>query len=75
MVKQIFYAHEMNNLMYQQDVNSSRSLKSLHPFIDKEGLLRVGGRLQQIMLPYQIMHQMILPLNISSHNCFSQQSK
>jgi hypothetical protein len=33
----------------------------LHPFIDKEGLLRVGGRLQQSTLPYQAIHQMSLP--------------
>ena len=61
MVQQISYAQEMKNLMEQQEV--SATLKTLHPFIDKEGLLRVGGRLQQSMLPYQTMHQMILPSN------------
>ena len=49
--------------MEQQEVAASSSLKTLHPFIDKEGLLRVGGRLQQSTLPYQTMHQMILPSN------------
>ena len=49
--------------MEQQDVSASSSLKTLHPFIDKEGLLRVGGRLQQFTLPYQTMHHMILPSN------------
>ena len=49
--------------MEKQDVAASSSLNTLHPFIDKEGLLRVGGRLQQSMLPYQAMHQMILPSN------------
>ena len=39
--------------MEQQEVAASISLKTLHPFIDKEGLLRVGGRLQQSTLPYQ----------------------
>jgi hypothetical protein len=29
--------------------------------MDKDGILRVGGRLQQSTLPYQAMHQMILP--------------
>ena len=50
--------------MEQQEVAASSSLKTLHPFIDKEGLLRVGGRLQQYTLPYQTMHQMILPSNL-----------
>jgi hypothetical protein len=29
--------------------------------MDHEGLLRVGGRLQQSLLPYQTIHQLILP--------------
>jgi len=51
MVQQISYAQEIRNLMEQQEVTASSSLKTLHPFIDKEGLLRVGGRLQQSTLP------------------------
>ena len=65
MVQQISHAHEMRNLMEQQEVEASSFLKTLHLFIDKEVLLRVGGRLQQSTLPYQTMHQMILP---STHN-------
>jgi len=67
-VQQISYAKEMRNLMEQQEVAASSSLKTLHPFIDKEGLLRVGGRLQQYTLPYQTMHQMILPSNLHFTN-------
>jgi len=63
MVQQISHAQEMKNLMDQQEVESGRSLKTLQHFIDKEVLLRVGGRLQEYMLPYQIMHQTILPSN------------
>ena len=51
----------MKDLMEQQEVASTSSLKTLHPFIDQEGLLRVGGWLQQSTLLYQAMHQMILP--------------
>jgi len=62
MVQQISYTQEMKDLMeQQQEVASSSSIKTLHPFIDQEGLLRVGGRLQQSILSYQAMHQMILP--------------
>jgi len=55
MVQQISYAQEIRNLMEQQEVAASGSLNILHPFIDKEGLLREGGRLQQSTLPYQTM--------------------
>jgi hypothetical protein len=44
MVQQISYTKEMD-LMEQQEVASTSSLKTLHSFIDQEGLLRVGGRL------------------------------
>ena len=60
-VQQISYAHEIKDLMEHQEVAATSSLKTLHPFIDQEGLLRVGGRLQQSTLPYQAIHQMILP--------------
>ena len=63
MVQQILYAQEIKDLREQQEVAFSSSLKTLHSFIDKEGLLRVGGRLQQSTLPYQAMHQMILLAN------------
>lgn len=41
-------------------------LRSLHPFIDKDGTLRVGGRLQNADLPYEMKHPVILP---SDHRC------
>ena len=47
--------------MEHQEVTATSFLKTLHPFIDQEGLLRVGGRLQQSTLSYQAIHQMILP--------------
>ena len=62
-VQRISYPQKIRNLIEQQEVAARSSLKTLHPFIDKEGLLRVGGRLQQSTLPYQTMHQMILPSN------------
>ena len=61
MVQQISYTQEMKDLLEQQEVASTSSNKTLHPFIDQEGLLRVGRRLQQSILPYQAMYQMILP--------------
>ncbi|XP_054276847.1 uncharacterized protein LOC128995847 [Macrosteles quadrilineatus] len=44
--------------------NSSKttsSLRRLHPFIDKSGLLRVGGRLNASQLSEDVKHPIILP--------------
>jgi hypothetical protein len=40
---------------------TTSSLRTLHPFIDDEGILRVGRRVQQSTLPYHLSHQIILP--------------
>ncbi|XP_022806462.1 uncharacterized protein LOC111343532 [Stylophora pistillata] len=37
------------------------NLHKLDPFIDKEGLLRVGGRLRSATSPYEIKHPVIVP--------------
>ena len=62
---------KIKDLREQQEVASGSSLKPLHQFIDKEGLLRVGGRLQQSTLPYKDMRQIILRSNHPStkHTC------
>ena len=41
--------------------NPSGPLRSLRPFLDEEGLLRVGGRLQESNLPYEAKHPFIVP--------------
>ena len=40
------YPNEISQLLNNQAVKKSSSLNSLSPFIDSEGLLRVGGRLK-----------------------------
>ena len=42
-------------------VKKSSSLYKLDPFLDKEGVLRVGGRLRQSSIPYDVKHPVILP--------------
>ncbi|XP_063990952.1 uncharacterized protein LOC135169656 [Diachasmimorpha longicaudata] len=37
------------------------AVAKLHPFLDKDGLIRVGGRLQNAMIPYSQKHPLILP--------------
>jgi len=45
MVQQISYTQEMTDLMEQQEVASKFSLKTIHPFVDQEVFLTIGGRL------------------------------
>ena len=42
-------------------VKKSSSLYKLDPFLDKDGVLRVGGRLRQSSIPYDVKHPVILP--------------
>jgi hypothetical protein len=63
LVQHISYKQEIRHLQEKQEVSPKSSLRSLHPFLDQQGILRVGGRIQQSSLPYQMIHQMILPVN------------
>jgi len=60
-VQQISYEQEIKDLLECQEVSTTSSLKTRHPFIDDKGILRVGGRLQQSTLPYHVIHHIILP--------------
>ncbi|XP_068735428.1 uncharacterized protein [Montipora capricornis] len=42
---------------------SSGSIYKLRPMLDKEGALRVGGKLVNALLNYQSKHQLLLPYN------------
>ncbi|GFV88962.1 integrase catalytic domain-containing protein [Trichonephila clavipes] len=42
-------------------VHYSSPLRSLHPFMDEHGLVRVGGRLQNSQLRFNSKHPIILP--------------
>ncbi|XP_049871346.1 uncharacterized protein LOC126370517 isoform X2 [Pectinophora gossypiella] len=53
------FADEIRDLLSNKPIKSN--LKSLNPFIDGMGILRVGGRLQNAAIPYQQRHPAILP--------------
>lgn len=57
---------ELNKLRSKQSAYQGK-LSNLCPFIDKEGLLRVGGRLQSSNLMFSQKHPMLLP----SRNCIT----
>lgn len=48
-------------LQTKRHVNKNSKIKALNPFIDVDGLLRVGGRLSKASIPYDQMHPIILP--------------
>lgn len=52
---------EMHQLSTNQSLPKSSKLLSLTPFLDENGILRVGGRLDNSTLPYNEKHPIILP--------------
>ncbi|KRY84449.1 hypothetical protein T4D_684 [Trichinella pseudospiralis] len=57
-------------------LNSTERLKKFKPFLDQDGLLRMGGRLRRSTLPPESKHPIILPHNhpvtellIKDHYC------
>lgn len=56
----IHFSHELNHLN-SKDENIKGPLKPLHPFIDKEHMLRVGGRIDNSEVSFSQKHPIILP--------------
>jgi hypothetical protein len=53
------FAQEAQALLCNKPIESN--LKKLNPFLDAQGVMRVGGRLQQANLPFYQRHPIILP--------------
>ena len=45
----------------KKQLKKGSPLLGLDPFVDEEGLIRVGGRLQNSLLPYDIKHPIVMP--------------
>lgn len=54
------FGEEIDKLQKGQQVTSQR-MKPLNPFLDEQGLLRVGGRLRGSKLPDLVKHPAIIP--------------
>jgi len=63
MVQQISYSQEIKELGEKQEFAAYSTFKTLHPFPDKNYLIRFGERIQQSTLPYQTRLQMIRSAN------------
>ena len=71
--QQEYYGHEVLARIQQlgftkaleklkgEDLKRVKAIMNLLPYIDQDGILRVGGRLHRSDLPFSTKHQMILP--------------
>ena len=56
-----YYHQELECLREGRNLPKSSSVSSLNPFLDGDGILRVGGRLENADLSYEETHPIILP--------------
>ncbi|XP_035904112.1 uncharacterized protein LOC118508413 [Anopheles stephensi] len=61
LAQQDAFSLEVRHLKRGEALAKQSSLRKLSPFIDEEGLIRVGGRLKLSQLPYQSKHPVVLP--------------
>jgi len=50
--QELSYPDELRDLQAGRTVRNNRKLLPLRPFADKDGLIRVGGRLQAAVIDY-----------------------
>eukprot|EP00112_Aurelia_sp_Birch-Aquarium-sp1_P016451 Seg373.7 transcript_id=Seg373.7/GoldUCD/mRNA.D3Y31 product="hypothetical protein" protein_id=Seg373.7/GoldUCD/D3Y31 len=55
------YQRELQDLSNKKPLSKNSSVYNLNPFIDEDGLIRVGGRLRRASLEYASQQQIILP--------------
>ena len=61
MLQQRSFSHEISSLKSNTIIHRSSSLFKLDPFLDTDGVLRVGGILKRSMLDINEVHPVILP--------------
>ncbi|XP_052901615.1 uncharacterized protein LOC128309298 [Anopheles moucheti] len=57
------FTTELKQLTKGEAIAKQSPLRRLNPFLDEQGILRVGGRLKLSQLPYQSQHPIVLPKN------------
>ncbi|XP_055622906.1 uncharacterized protein LOC129766405 [Toxorhynchites rutilus septentrionalis] len=57
------FREEMKDLKAGKLLPKRSHIRQMNPFIDPEGVMRVGGRLNLSQLPYQSKHPALLPSN------------
>lgn len=60
-VQEVEFDSEISLLKTSGAVSSKSNVASLNPFLDINGLIRVGGRLQHSELEFEVKHPVLLP--------------
>lgn len=60
-IQELYFGEELHQLKSNQSVSLKSKMANLNPFLDKNGLIRVGGRLTNAAMPYTQKHPIILP--------------
>ncbi|GFW01616.1 integrase catalytic domain-containing protein [Trichonephila clavipes] len=60
-IQNLFFKEEISCIKANKPVVKKSILSALCPFIDKDGLIRVGGRLRNSTVQYAAKHPIILP--------------
>lgn len=60
-IQQQYFNEEMQALKNGRNVSSSSKIKALCVFLDENNLIRVGERLKNSALQYDMKHQILLP--------------
>ncbi|XP_035207725.1 uncharacterized protein LOC118182487 [Stegodyphus dumicola] len=55
------FTNEIRALKNNDELSSESKLRSLNPFVDESGVIRVGGRLENSNLDYKQAHPIVLP--------------
>ena len=61
LVQQCHYQNELTALKQGKEIPKNSSIRNLNPFLGKDGLLRVRGRLQMSDFSFEEKHPIILP--------------
>ncbi|XP_011858081.1 PREDICTED: uncharacterized protein LOC105555666 [Vollenhovia emeryi] len=56
-----FFNDEIRDISNRGNVSRRSSILRLNPFVDKKGVLRVGGRLKNANLPFDAKHPIVIP--------------
>ena len=60
-VQESEFADEICNLKANRQIDNKSKLLSLNPFLDEDGLLKVGGRLKHANISEEMKHPLIVP--------------
>lgn len=62
-LQKMYFSEEILQLQKDEKVHSKSSLICLNPFLDKNGAMRVGGRLRNAHISEDMKHPLIIPAN------------